>query len=156
MTEFFMKIYDKPLTGQFDSDIAMVDSVLRPGDSFDLIKKEMRIADARVVMYYIDGFVKGETLQKLLAEAVKNNALAAFLADQGCEATAAEFIAALKAQAEEMNDDALDAVSGGANTQETLLSIFSLGVGCAVYYYISTEGSGTGNGDDGRILCDDL
>lgn len=61
-----MKIYDKPLTGQFDSDIAMVDSVLRPGDSFDLIKKEMRIADARVVMYYIDGFVKGETLQKLL------------------------------------------------------------------------------------------
>ena len=97
-----------------------------------------------------------ETLQKLLAEAVKNNSLAAFLADQGCEATAAEFIAALKAQAEEMNDDALDAVSGGANTQETLLSIFSLGVGCAVYYYISTEGSGTGNGDDGRILCDDL
>ena len=61
-----MKIYDKPLTGQFDSDIAMVDSILRPGDSFDLIKKEMRIADARVVMYYIDGFVKGETLQKLL------------------------------------------------------------------------------------------
>lgn len=61
-----MKIFDKNLTGQFDSDIAMVDEVLRPDASFDMIKKEMLIADARVVMYYIDGFVKGETLQKLL------------------------------------------------------------------------------------------
>jgi len=61
-----MKIYDKPLTGQFESDIAMVDGVLRPEESFDIIKKEMRIADAGIVMYYIDGFVKGESLQKLL------------------------------------------------------------------------------------------
>ena len=61
-----MKIYDKPLTGQFENDIAMVDDVLRPQASFDMIKKEMLIADAKVVMYYIDGFVKGETLQKLL------------------------------------------------------------------------------------------
>ncbi len=61
-----MKIYDKVLTGQFDSDIAMVDEVLRPDDSFDIIKKEMKIGDAQIVMYYIDGFVKGESLQKLL------------------------------------------------------------------------------------------
>jgi len=103
----------------------------------------------------IEEIKANETLQKLLAEALKNNALAAFLADQGCEATAAEFIAALKAQAEEMSDDALDAVSGGANTTEALLSIFSLGIGCAVYTYISYEGSGHGDGSDGRILCND-
>ena len=103
----------------------------------------------------IEEIKTSETLQKLLAEAVQNNALAAFLADQGCEATAAEFIAALKAQAEEMNDDALDAVSGGANTTEALLSIFSLGIGCAAYAYMSYEGSGHGEGSDGRILCND-
>ena len=96
-----------------------------------------------------------ESLQKLLAEAVKNNALAAFLADQGCEATAEEFIAALKAPSGEMNDEALDDVSGGANTTEALLSIFSLGIGCAAYAYMSYEGSGHGEGSDGRILCND-
>lgn len=61
-----MKIYDEPLSRDFDSNIAMVDEILRPQASFDMIKKEMKIADAKIVMYYIDGFVKGETQQKLL------------------------------------------------------------------------------------------
>ena len=94
-------------------------------------------------------------LQKLLAEAVKNNTLAAFLADQGCEATAEEFIAALKTPADEMDDEALDAVAGGAHWSEAMFSIFSAGLGCAAAAIESYLGSGNGNGSDGRILCND-
>ena len=54
-------------------------------------------------------------LQKELAEAAKNNVIAEFLKEQGCEASAEEFIAALKNQTDEMNDNELDAVAGGYN-----------------------------------------
>ena len=94
-----------------------------------------------------------ETLQKLLVEAAKNNALDAFLKEQGCEATAEEFAAALKEQTEQMDDAALNAVAGGANTSEALLSIITLGVGCAIEAITSACGDGVGNGSDGRILC---
>ena len=96
-----------------------------------------------------------ETLQKLLAEAFKNNAIAAFLKEQGCEAAAEEFIAALKAQAEQLSDDALDAVAGGANGWEALYSIVGFGISCAVKAIESAVGSGVGDGSDGKILCND-
>ena len=96
-----------------------------------------------------------EALQKLLAEAFKNNAIAAFLKEQGCEAAAEEFIAALKAQAEQLSDDALDAVAGGASGEEAVISIFSLGICCAMNAIESALGSGVGNGSDGKILCND-
>ena len=92
-------------------------------------------------------------LQKLLAEAVKNNTLATFLADQGCEATAEEFIAALKTPAGEMDDEALDAVAGGANWKEALYSIATLGLMCVVDAVNSALGTGVGDGPDGQILC---
>ena len=94
-----------------------------------------------------------EALQKLLAEAVKNNALAAFLKEQGCDAAAEEFIAALKAQGEQLDDDALDAVAGGANLKEAMLSVFTAGFGCAVVAIVSAAESGVGDGPDGEILC---
>ena len=65
-----MKVYEGELCGEFDKDIALIESILRPEDSFDLLKKEMLISDARIVMYYIDGFLKAETLQKLLTYVV--------------------------------------------------------------------------------------
>ncbi|MBQ7885472.1 MAG: hypothetical protein IJ313_01105 [Clostridia bacterium] len=94
-----------------------------------------------------------EALQKLLAEAFKNNAIAAFLKEQGCEAAAEEFIAALKAQAEQLSDDALDAVTGGANLREALYSIGTLGFMCVLDAINSALGEGVGDGPDGRILC---
>ena len=97
-----------------------------------------------------------EDLQKLLAEAVKNNALSAFLADLGCEATAEEFIAALKAPAGEVDDEALDGVSGGANAMEAALSVISFGFICVVQAIESCLGSGNGNGSEGKILCNDF
>ena len=109
----------------------------------------------KTIEMIINEIKASEDLQKLLAEAVKNNALSAFLADQGCEATAEEFIAALKAPAGEMDDEALDAVSGGANAVEAILSIVTAGLGCVAYAVDSCLNGGHGNGSDGRILCND-
>lgn len=109
-------------------------------------------------MKTIDTFISeiknSEALQKLLAEAVKNNALAAFLKERGCEASAEEFIAALKAAAEQMDDTALDAVAGGANGEEALISIFSFGICCIVEAINSSKRKDEDWGD-GRILCDE-
>lgn len=65
-----MQIYNEKVSGTFDKDIALMDSILRPNDSFDIIKKTMEISGAGIVMYYIDGFVKSETLQKLMTYVV--------------------------------------------------------------------------------------
>ena len=59
-----------------------------------------------------------EELQKTLVEAAKNNTIAEFLKELGCEATAEEFAAAAKAQSAELSDAELDAVAGGYNEDE--------------------------------------
>ncbi|MBQ9716755.1 MAG: spore germination protein, partial [Clostridia bacterium] len=61
-----MEIYNGTLTGRFDEDVAVLDAILRTESSFDMLRKTMEVADAKIVMYYIDGFVKAESLQKLL------------------------------------------------------------------------------------------
>jgi len=64
----------------------MLDTVLRVNESFDLIKREMNIAQTKIVMYYIDGFVKAEMMQKLMVHFVS-------LKDFGdrCEGAAQKF-----------------------------------------------------------------
>ena len=110
----------------------------------------------KTIENFITEIKNNESLQMQLAEAVKNNALAAFLKQQGCEATAEAFIGAIKNQAETLDDEALDSVSGGANADEAVLSVLSLGIWCALMAIESAEGSGVGNGSDGAILCNDL
>lgn len=61
-----MEIYNGKLSGNFDEDVAVMDAVLRTDSSFDMLRKTMEVANAKIVMYYIDGFVKAESLQKLL------------------------------------------------------------------------------------------
>lgn len=61
-----MQIFNEKVSGDFESDVGLMDDILRPNKSFDIIRKTMKISDANIVMYYIDGFIKGETLQKLL------------------------------------------------------------------------------------------
>ena len=65
-----MKVYDGELSGNFDEDIALIEGILRPDENFDMIRKKMTISGANIVMYYIDGFIKAETLQKLLTYVV--------------------------------------------------------------------------------------
>ena len=109
----------------------------------------------KTINMLINELKTSEAMQKLLMEAAKNKALDAFLKEQGVNATAEEFIAALKAQAEQLDESALDAVAGGANWGEAVVSIFSLGFGCAAVSIVSAAGSGVGNGPDGQILCND-
>lgn len=61
-----MQIYEGKLTDSFENNIGIIDGILHPDDNFDIIRKTMKIADANIVMYYIDGFIKSESLQKLL------------------------------------------------------------------------------------------
>ncbi len=65
-----MEIFNGTLSGNFEQDVAMMDEILRTDANFDMIRKPMEIAGAQIVMYYIDGFVKAETLQKLLTYVV--------------------------------------------------------------------------------------
>ncbi len=54
------------LSGIFEKDVARLDGILRVDDSFDIIKRETTFGGVRQVFYYIDGFVKAESMQKLM------------------------------------------------------------------------------------------
>lgn len=101
----------------------------------------------------IEEIKTSETLQKLLADAFKNNQLAAFLEEQACDTTAEEFISALKAQANQVDDDSLDAVAGGANAKEAYVSILTLGI-CCLVEYINSQKRKDEDWGDVRLLCD--
>ena len=57
---------NEKLSGDFLRDTARFDELLQPDKSFDIIKREMEISGTSIAMYYIDGFVKAEMLQKLM------------------------------------------------------------------------------------------
>ncbi len=61
-----MEVFKEKLSGQYENDIAHIEKILHPNDNFDMIRKSLTVADAKITMYYIDGLVKSETLQKLL------------------------------------------------------------------------------------------
>ncbi len=50
----------------FKSLIMQIDSGLCPEKSFDIIKKELLIANREAVLYFIDGFIKDELYEKML------------------------------------------------------------------------------------------
>ena len=61
-----METSAEKLCGNFDQNIKRMDELLHYGDSFDLIKRDMTVKGKRLVMYYIDGFVKGGEIQRLM------------------------------------------------------------------------------------------
>lgn len=61
-----MKVFTEKLCPDLDKNIEMMDRLLHYGDNFDLIKRAMTISGTRLIMYYIDGFVKGEEIQRLM------------------------------------------------------------------------------------------
>lgn len=65
-----MKVYEGELSSNFGENIALIESILKPDDNFDMLRKKMTVGDANIIMYYLDGFIKGETLQKLLTHIV--------------------------------------------------------------------------------------
>ena len=54
------------LTSNFESNIKTMDEILRCDENFDLIKRTLNINNTRCVMYYVDGFIKAESMQKMM------------------------------------------------------------------------------------------
>ncbi len=61
---------DDRLSGNFEADLTLLDATLRIDESFDLVRRELTLADRAAALYYIDGFVKAEMMQKLLVHLI--------------------------------------------------------------------------------------
>lgn len=56
----------KKLCGNYEEDTRYLDEELRVGASFDIIKRVTEYGKSKQTFYYIDGFIKSESMQKLL------------------------------------------------------------------------------------------
>ena len=56
----------RKLGTNYRENVAELDRLLRVEESFDIIKKVLRIGQDELTLYYIDGFVKDAVMQKLL------------------------------------------------------------------------------------------
>ena len=72
-----------PLQNDFAANVALMDRILRVHESFDLIRKDLAIGQARVTLYYIDGLIKDGVMQKLMTH---------FLTLQKFPASAQDFV----------------------------------------------------------------
>ncbi|MBE6617925.1 MAG: spore germination protein [Ruminococcaceae bacterium] len=61
-----MKIYDQKLTADYLENLSLIEGIIRPEESFDIIKKKLVVGEAELTMFYIDGFIKSDSLEKLL------------------------------------------------------------------------------------------
>ena len=56
----------KIFEGDYKTRCKNIDSLLCVGDTFDMLKREIRLGDRHAVFYMIDGFLKGEVLEKII------------------------------------------------------------------------------------------
>lgn len=56
----------KKLSNFYKENVAIIDSLLRIDESFDLLKKTIKIGQDEITLYYIDGFVKDASMGKLM------------------------------------------------------------------------------------------
>jgi len=75
------------LAGRYAEDVASIDAHLNSSESFDLIKRECTFAHGRQTFFYIEGFVAGDMMQKLMVHMANSKKLG----------TAKEFAASLPA-----------------------------------------------------------
>ena len=54
------------LCDNFDDNVALLDGALRVKDSFDILRKDLKIGDGRVALFFVDGFTKDTVMQKLM------------------------------------------------------------------------------------------
>ena len=54
------------LCQSFDKNVDTLDRILRCDENFDIIKRTLNLNNTRCVMYYVDGFIKAESMQKLM------------------------------------------------------------------------------------------
>lgn len=53
-------------TKEYAENVRLLDGILHPDKSFDLIKRTLTIGKSEATFYYIDGFVKDDTMLKLM------------------------------------------------------------------------------------------
>lgn len=56
---------EKIISGNFEKDVKRIDQELQMGESFDLLKKNMKIGGKRATLYYINGFVMAEIIERI-------------------------------------------------------------------------------------------
>ena len=54
------------LTDSYLDNVALLDRILRVEESFDLIKKPLKVGKDEMTLYYIDGFIKDTVMMKLM------------------------------------------------------------------------------------------
>lgn len=54
------------LSNEYKENVSLLDTVFRIKDNFDIIKKPLTVGKDELTFYYIDGFVKDGTMQKLM------------------------------------------------------------------------------------------
>ncbi|MEA4892833.1 MAG: spore germination protein [Peptococcaceae bacterium] len=60
-------IDDKLLSGDYAADVREINRRLRVEHSFDLVSKHLRLGEKEAVLYFVDGFIKDEVLERILA-----------------------------------------------------------------------------------------
>lgn len=56
----------KKVMASFEENIAYMDKILPVKDSFDIIRRDMVIGESDATFYFIDGFIKDETMLKIM------------------------------------------------------------------------------------------
>lgn len=56
----------KSISGNFEDNLKLFQDILRVDESFDIIYRTIKIADRKASLFFIDGFVKDEVMQKLM------------------------------------------------------------------------------------------
>ena len=71
------------LCGDYSKNVNFIDSKLRVKDSFDVLRKTLKVGKGELTMFFIDGFTKDTVMQKLMMH---------FLSLKGVEGTAEEYM----------------------------------------------------------------
>lgn len=62
---------DNRFSGRYDDDLHLMESILRVGDSFDMIARKILVGGRRAAVFFVDGFVKDEVMEKILEYLMK-------------------------------------------------------------------------------------
>ena len=71
------------LTDSYQGNVALLDSILRVDESFDLIKKPLKVGADEMTLYYIDGFIKDTVMMKLMMSFLALDGLAQAASEGG-------------------------------------------------------------------------
>ena len=78
------------LTDSYLDNVALLDRILRVEESFDLIKKPLKVGKDEMTLYYIDGFIKDTVMMKLMMSFLTLQDLTTSTEERGGVGTLAE------------------------------------------------------------------